>query len=273
MMVFAFYNSFWAYDGWSAITSVTEEVKNPSKNIPRCILISVPFVTTLYVFMNIAYMAELSKDEMETTPTVAVLYGKTILGDFNIIISIGVALSTFGCALSSQFRNTRLYYVASQEGHMIRVLSFLNINRMTPAPAVAFQCIISAIFVIFSDLYGLIVYSSLFLCIFYTLSIVALITLRRTKPDANRPYKVPIVIAYLALIINAFFAIYPIVSNFSLKHIFSLGFVACGIILYTFFVYYKFKFSNLDWFTSIIQKIFQAAPPSLPNTTSKDTSK
>jgi amino acid transporter len=57
----------------------------------------------------------------------------------NFIIPLGVALSTFGCALSIQFSVTRLCYVAAREGHMLQALSYIHMRRLTPAPAVVLQ--------------------------------------------------------------------------------------------------------------------------------------
>lgn len=57
--------------------------------------------------MNLAYMTVLSQSEMESAPAVAVAFGSKLLGSFDFIIPLGVALSTFGCAMSIQFGVTR----------------------------------------------------------------------------------------------------------------------------------------------------------------------
>ncbi|KAJ3661179.1 hypothetical protein Zmor_005588 [Zophobas morio] len=103
----AFYSGLWAYDGWSAVTFVTEEIKKPEINIPRSISISVPIITALYVFMNVAYMSVLSIPEIMSAKAVAVTFGERVLGPMAFLIPLGVALSTFGCALSIQFGVTR----------------------------------------------------------------------------------------------------------------------------------------------------------------------
>lgn len=77
------------------------------RNILRSIIISVPIVTVLYVFMNIAYMTVLSTPELIHAPAVAVLFGERVLGPASFLIPLGVALATFGCALSVQFGVTR----------------------------------------------------------------------------------------------------------------------------------------------------------------------
>lgn len=68
---------------------------------------AVPIITGLYVFMNLAYMTVLTPSEMMTAPAVAVEFGNRILGPMAFLIPLGVALSTFGCALSVQFGVTR----------------------------------------------------------------------------------------------------------------------------------------------------------------------
>lgn len=78
------------------MTTITEEIKSPHKNIPRSILIAVPLVTLLYVFMNVAYMAVLDKDEMINSAAVGITFADQALGYFGFLIPIGVALSTFG---------------------------------------------------------------------------------------------------------------------------------------------------------------------------------
>lgn len=70
-------------------------------------MIAVPLVTLFYVLMNISYMTVLSVPEMTSVPAVAVTFGEKILGPFQFIIPLGVAISTFSCALNVQFGVTR----------------------------------------------------------------------------------------------------------------------------------------------------------------------
>lgn len=83
------------------MTTITEEIKSPQKNIPRSILIAVPLVTVLYVFMNVSYMTVLEKNEMINAVAVGISFAEKALGPFAFLIPLGVALSTFGKLLSS----------------------------------------------------------------------------------------------------------------------------------------------------------------------------
>ena len=66
-----------------------------------------PLITALYVFMNVAYMTVLSYGEMTSVPAVAVAFGTRVLGPASFLIPLGVAIATFGCAMSVQFGVTR----------------------------------------------------------------------------------------------------------------------------------------------------------------------
>ncbi|KAK9723420.1 Amino acid permease [Popillia japonica] len=260
-LALAFYSGLWAYDGWSSITTVTEEVKRPEINIPRSIAISVPIVTILYVFMNIAYMTVLSIPEMIHSPAVAYTFGERVLGPFAFVIPLGVALSTFGCALSIQFGVTRLCYVASQDGNMLRSMSFVHVKRLTPAPAVVTQGIIAFIFIVIGNIVALIEFASFFIWVFYGTAMISLLILRKTMKDVPRPYTVPIWIPIFIALVAVFLSVVPIVSEPSIKYLFSIGFIVLGTLVYYWFVYKKRRPRIMNKLTYFIQVAFEALPP------------
>lgn len=236
----AFYSGLWAYDGWTSAAIVTEEIQRPEINIFRSTLIAVPTITVLYVFMNLMYMAALTISEMKSAPAVAVLWADRVLPSWmGFAIPLGVALSTFGCALSVQFSVSRLCFVAGREGHVPRVFSFVHVEKMTPAAAVIFQGILALICLLLGDIIALIEFASFLMWVFYGLAMISLIIMRRTKPDAPRPYTVPIVIPWIVLGVSIFLAVLPIIYEPSIKYLFALAFIMCGILVYHVFVYKK----------------------------------
>lgn len=257
----AFYNGLWAYDGWCAVTIVTEEIKKPEVNILRSIAISVPIVTFLYVFMNIAYMTVMTIPEMVSSPAIAVTFGDRILGSMSFVISLGVALSTFGCALSIQFGVSRLCYASAQDGLMIKSLSYVHYFRMTPVPAVALQGIISFVFVLNGDIIALIEFASFLIWFFYGIAMVSLLVLRKTMKDAHRPYKVPICIPIFIIFVALFLSLTPIISEPSPKYLFAFGWMLLGVIVYYYVIYKKHvpkKF--LRKVTYLTQVLFEVLP-------------
>lgn len=238
----AFYSGLWAYDGWTSAAIVTEEIERPEVNILRSILISVPLVTLLYVGMNLMYMSVLTVPEMAAAPAVAVSWAERALPPWlGFTVPLGVALATFGCGISVQFGVSRLCYVAGQEGHVPKVCSFVHIKKLTPAVAVALQGLLTLIFILAGNVIALIEFASFLTWVFYGLAMIALIVLRRTKPDAPRPYKVPIFIPWLVFIVSVFLAVMPIFKDPSPKYAFAGVFILAGLVVHYPYVYKKRK--------------------------------
>lgn len=258
----AFYSGLWAYDGWTSAAIVTEEVQKPEINILRSTLIAVPTITVLYVFMNLMYMAALTMSDMMNAPAVAVLWAERVLPSWmGFAIPLGVVLSTFGCALSVQFSVSRMCFVAGREGHVPRVFSYVHMEKMTPAAAVIFQAMLALLCLMLGDIVALIEFASFLMWVFYGFAMVSLLILRRTKPDAPRPYTVPIAIPWLVLIVSIFLAVLPIVYEPSLKYLFALGFILLGVAVYHIYVYKKVKSTLLDKLTYFIQALCLVVAP------------
>lgn len=120
-------------------------------------------------------MTVLDKQEMIDSVAVGMSFGEKVLGPFSFLIPLGVALSTFGCALSIQFGCTRLCYVSARENHMPEPLSYIHVTRSTPAPAVALQGILAFVFLIVGDISTLIDFASFLIWFFYGCAMIALL--------------------------------------------------------------------------------------------------
>ncbi|KAB0796655.1 hypothetical protein PPYR_10716 [Photinus pyralis] len=256
----AFYSGLWAYDGWNAVTTVTEELKDPEKNILRSICISVPIVTFLYVFVNVAYMTALSVPEMVDAPAVAVAFGEKALGPVQFLIPVGVACATFGCALSIQFSVTRICFVSGQDGHMIECLSYVHYKRLTPVPAVVMQGILSFLYIIVGNINELIEFASFLIWVGYGTAMFSLLILRKTQPNAPRPYRVPIWIVIFIMLVAVFLAVIPMVTDPSVKYLFAIGFMLLGAFVYYGFVYRKNRPRIMDKITYAVQVLFEVVP-------------
>lgn len=115
----AFYTGLWAYDGWNNLNYVTEEIKNPSKNLPRSIAIGIPLVTLCYVLINVSYLAAMSPSEMIESEAVAVTFGNRILGVMAWLMPLSVTISTFGSANGTLFAAGRyIFFRYTKNGMM-----------------------------------------------------------------------------------------------------------------------------------------------------------
>ncbi|XP_057657979.1 b(0,+)-type amino acid transporter 1 isoform X2 [Diorhabda carinulata] len=258
----AFYTGLWAYDGWNNLNYVTEEIKNPSRNLPRSIVIGIPLVTICYALINISYLTVMSPIEMITSEAVAVTFGNRVLGVMAWLMPLSVTISTFGSANGTLFAAGRLCFAASREGHLLDILSYVHIRRYTPSPGLIFHSLIAGAMVIYGTIDSLIDFFSFTAWIFYGGAMVALIVMRYTKPNYPRPYKVPIIIPYLVLVISVYLIIGPIVDKPTIEYLYATFFILGGMIFYIPFVHYKLRIPFMDGVTVFLQMLLEVAPTS-----------
>ncbi|XP_068250088.1 b(0,+)-type amino acid transporter 1 isoform X3 [Palaemon carinicauda] len=257
----AFYSGLWAYDGWNNLNYVTEELKKPYTNLPRAIIIGLPLVTICYLLVNISYLAVMSPEELLSSETVAVFYGARLLGTAGQgIMILAVVMSTFGSANGSCFTAGRLCFVAAREGHMVDVLSYVHIKKLTPSPALIFNALIALVMVIPSDIASLIDFFSFTAWIFYGGAMAALLVMRRTMKDTPRPYKVPIFIPVLVLIISVYLVIGPIIDSPKFEYLYATLFILAGLVFYFPFVYYRKSVPGMGYMTTFLQLLLQVVP-------------
>ena len=130
----AFYAGVFSYAGWNYLNFVTEELKEPNKNLPRAIYISLPLITCIYLLANFAYFAVLEPSEILASNAVAVTFGDRLLGPMAWLMPLFVACSTFGSVNGGIFASSRLFFVGARNGHMPRSMSLVNVNKHTPMP-------------------------------------------------------------------------------------------------------------------------------------------
>lgn len=118
---------------------MTEELREPYKNLPRAIYISLPLVTAIYVLANMAYLAVLSRDEMMASNAIAVTFGNKVLSvNLSWVIPLMVAVSAFGGLCVHIMASSRMCFVGARNGHMPALLSHINIKTYTPVPSLIF---------------------------------------------------------------------------------------------------------------------------------------
>ena len=185
-----------------------------------------------------------------------------MLGVFSWLMPLSVAISTFGSANGTIFAAGRLCYVASREGHLVDILSFVHKDNLTPAPALLFNALIAFSMILGGDIDSLIDFFSFTVWIFYGMSMLAVILLRKTSPNLARPYKVPIIVPVLVLIVSAYLVVAPIIDNPKIEYIYSIIFMVSGALIYVPFVMYRMKTPFLSKITQCLQLVMKVIPPS-----------
>ncbi|MGI8641099.1 MAG: APC family permease [Pyrinomonadaceae bacterium] len=199
--------SLFSSDAWNNITFTAGEVKNPQKNVPLSLALGTGLVITLYFLANIAYLATLSLTQIQNAPEdrVGTAALQVIFGGIGAsVMAIAIIISTFGCNNGLILSGARVYYAMAKDKLFFQSTAKLNKNHV-PAFALILQCVWACLLVLprtrsgkflpdgaedYGNLYGMLLdYVVFAVLIFYILTIIGLFILRRTRPDAERPYK------------------------------------------------------------------------------------
>uniref|UniRef100_H3A982 Large neutral amino acids transporter small subunit 2 n=1 Tax=Latimeria chalumnae TaxID=7897 RepID=H3A982_LATCH len=265
LIALAFLQGSFAYGGWNFLNYVTEELVDPYKNLPLAIFISIPVVTFVYVFANIAYVTAMSPQELLASNAVAVTFGEKLLGVMAWIMPISVALSTFGGVNGSLFTSSRLFFAGAREGHLPSLLAMIHIKRCTPIPALLFTCITTLLMLMTSDIYTLINYVGFINYLFYGVTVAGQIVLRWKQPNIPRPIKVPLLrLPIVYLLFWAFLLVFSLWSEPVVCGI-GLAIMMTGVPVYFLGVYWQNKpkcFDNfVDSLTYAGQKLTRVVYP------------
>ncbi|CAL1541083.1 unnamed protein product [Lymnaea stagnalis] len=131
----ALFAAFYGFGGWPIITILTEEVKQPEKNLPRGLAFSFVVLITAMVATNFAYYTVLSKEEALRSDAVAMLFGQMIHPAMPVVISILVCLCSIGTLNVLILGQPRMIFAAGRNRHMPKIMTMLHKKFHTPWPA------------------------------------------------------------------------------------------------------------------------------------------
>ncbi|XP_014441770.1 large neutral amino acids transporter small subunit 2 isoform X3 [Tupaia chinensis] len=226
------------------------------RNLPRAIFISIPLVTFVYVFANVAYVTAMSPQELLASNAVAVTFGEKLLGVMAWIMPISVALSTFGGVNGSLFTSSRLFFAGAREGHLPSVLAMIHVKRCTPIPALLFTCISTLLMLVTSDMYTLINYVGFINYLFYGVTVAGQIVLRWKKPDIPRPIKINLLFPIIYLLFWAFLLVFSLWSEPIVCGI-GLAIMLTGVPVYFLGVYWQHKPKCFNDFIELLTLVSQ----------------
>ncbi len=182
---------FITFFGFSAIAASAGEVKDPVKNIPRAIFISMAVVTVLYTAVVLVVLFAGLTEYTEASMGEA---AKKFLGSIGgYVIIAGAIFSMISASNASIMAGSRVVLSMSQLGHLPKEIGIINANTRTPIIAVILVSGAILIFAILLPLEDLSYFANAVLLIALILVNVALIVHRKKFPDIERPFKVPLV--------------------------------------------------------------------------------
>ncbi|CAD5212227.1 unnamed protein product [Bursaphelenchus okinawaensis] len=151
-MGMALYASLYAYNGWDILNFGTNEVENPRKSLPIAGLGGILSAAVLYVGINVAYMAVLTKEEFLSGETVAVQFARRSMGDFSYVVPFLIGVLFLGNLNTTIFGCSRYVLAGAKTGYFPSYLKAVNPASMSPRCAVLAELIVAVIISLVADL-------------------------------------------------------------------------------------------------------------------------
>ena len=129
-----------AYGGWQTAAFIGGEVKDPSRTLPRGMVLGVVGVVLLYTAVNAACLRVLGASGLAATPAPAAAVMRAAFGEAGARwLALGVAASTLGFLSQSMLTAPRVYYAMAADGLFFRAVARVNARTHVPVMAVALQ--------------------------------------------------------------------------------------------------------------------------------------
>jgi APA family basic amino acid/polyamine antiporter len=199
LFAFASVGALFSSDAWNYVTFIGGEVKNPSKNLPKALILGTVTVTLLYLLANLAYLNLLTLPQIQNAPEdrVATVAMDMIFPGGGVLMMAGVILiSTFGCLNGMLLAGARVFYAMARDGLLFQKFAEVNPKTHSPDFCLWVQFVWAsglALSGTYGQLLDYIVFSTL---LFYILTMLGLIRLGRKMPAAvqmtrKRDYAIP----------------------------------------------------------------------------------
>jgi APA family basic amino acid/polyamine antiporter len=224
----------WAYHGWHHLSYAAGEVRDPARVLPRSFLLGTVVVVIVYLSANFAYLRVLSLEALADHQRVAAQAMELLAGPRGaLLVSAMILCSIFGALNGNILGGARVLFALARDGSFFSAVGRVHPRFETPASALLVQGVWAMMLAAsgtYAQLYTYVIFTA---WIFYAAAAVAVVVLRRSKPNLDRPYRAwgyPLLPIAFTLVASA------IVVNTLIQSpresFFGLGLVLAGIPIY-----------------------------------------
>jgi len=190
-----------AYSGWNASAYIGSEVRDPTRNLPRSLLLGTGVVALLYFALNLFYVYAIPPAEMEGVISVAGLAAGNLFGrSAETVLSLLISFALFSSLSAYLILGPRVYYSMARDGIFFKSIAFVDPRCAVPTRSIVLQGGIAAVMVLFGTFDQLLTYMGFSLGIFPLLAVLGVFKLRRTGRTAVKLPGFPVAPAVYILI-------------------------------------------------------------------------
>lgn len=180
---------FFAYTGWNAAAYIVDEIRDPLKDLPRALIGSTFFVVIVYVLLQLVFLKHASIAQLQGNVEVAVISFSNIFPKWGSgVISLFIAIQLIGTISSYIWVGPRITHAMAKDFKLWKPLSGLNKNGI-PVRALWLNTAISVILALSGSFENILLYAGFVLQIMGTLSVVAVIFIKKKEGVFFNRYK------------------------------------------------------------------------------------
>jgi APA family basic amino acid/polyamine antiporter len=179
----------YTYDGWTGPIYFSEELHDPARQIPRAMFGGLLSVAALYVLINVAFMTAVPPASIAGSPLAAATVARALFGptgDATVRTVVVAALPS--AIIANALMASRVMYALGRSGLGPRVAATVS-EGGTPIVSLVLSSGLALGFLATGTFQSAIAIAAFFFVANYTLSFLAVFTLRRREPGAPRPYR------------------------------------------------------------------------------------
>jgi amino acid transporter len=186
----------WAYDGWADLASLSGEVKQPGRSLPRALVLGTLAIAVVYLAANFGMgrvlgIEGLRRSTSGTNMAAANLASLTLGAAGRQFLSALILVSCLGGCMSSLLTGPRVFVALATDGLFVRWLGAVSPKSGVPARAVMVSALLGGLYVSARSFEQLTDAFVVGYFPFYILAVGAVFRLRSSEPALERPFKVP----------------------------------------------------------------------------------
>lgn len=223
----------YAYTGWNAATYISGELAKPQRSLPVILITGTMTVATLYVILHVVFLRAAPIDAMQGQVEIGYIAATGIFGENGGRIAGGMlALLLISTVSAMTLAGPRALQAIGDDFDALRWLGTTNKDDV-PYNAVMLQSSVAAFFVMTQSFKTIIIFSGSLLAFNSLLAVLGLFVLRRKRPDADIPFRVPVypLVPAIYLAITAFTLVY-VVATEPVTLLAAAVLIAAGLVFY-----------------------------------------
>jgi len=182
-----------AYSGWNASTYLGAEIKNPSKILPRSLIIGTGIVMLLYLAINVLYIYAIKPDDIKGVLSVGGLAMGNMFGkSADTLFSLLIAFALFSSLSAFIIIGPRVYYSMAKDGLFFKSVARIHPKFQVPSNSIILQGIIAIVLALSGTFEQVLTYMGFALGIFPILTVIGVFKLRKDHPTALRMVGFPV---------------------------------------------------------------------------------